>query len=234
MYYGYNERPLTNAESTVMVRLANVAELGDLYLKLLYYTDSDITCEFYRKEMDVPDSIQNFMESTRETIAEAEKFIGEELMRRIDNYNKACAKVHEDTRPRNEILQAEGWKKTSTGWKNGSGIIIDKKNGTTRVKKLPRKHVYIFSLENDTVKIGVSNDVNRRRRKVMNSSGLEIGLWCYTEAFPEEKAFWIESALHRIFTAYRTKGEFFKIPYSTVRNELETYAEVHEERANSN
>lgn len=98
-----------------------------------------------------------------------------------------------------------------------------------RVKNL--RHVYVFEMENNTVKIGVSNSVGRRRNDIIHSSGLEIPRWCYTKPFPREKAFEIEADCHRFFKEYQTKGEFFRITYATALAKLQTYGEVFEERS---
>ena len=100
-----------------------------------------------------------------------------------------------------------------------------------RFEQLHSKHVYAFDLSNGTVKIGVSNDVGRRRVDISNSSGLEIPRWCYTEALKDKRAYEIESACHKFFAPRRTRGEFFKIPYEEARDKLQTYGKIFEETA---
>lgn len=88
------------------------------------------------------------------------------------------------------------------------------------------RHVYVFDMENDTVKIGISNSVGRRRNDISNSSGMDIPRWCYSKALPKNRAFGIEAELHRHFNENRTRGEFFKIPYADACDKLSEYTKV--------
>lgn len=92
-----------------------------------------------------------------------------------------------------------------------------------------QKKVYIFGMCNDTVKIGVSNQIGQRKKVIQNSSGMDIVRCCYSRDFPAQKAFNIECALHRHFATYRTKGEFFKISFEQARDELQHYSKITEE-----
>lgn len=100
-----------------------------------------------------------------------------------------------------------------------------------RIEQAHNKHVYAFDMNNGTVKIGVSNNVSKRRAAVSSSSGLEIPRWCYTETFRDYRAYGIESECHKFFAPRRTKGEFFKISYEEARDKLQTYGKIFEETA---
>ena len=95
--------------------------------------------------------------------------------------------------------------------------------------KVPMYHVYVFDMENDTVKIGVSNAVGRRRNDIMNSSGMYISRWLYTKELSKERAFALEAECHRFFGKYRTRGEFFRISFEDAKQRLESYETVFEE-----
>lgn len=100
-----------------------------------------------------------------------------------------------------------------------------------RFERAHNKHVYAFDMGNGTVKIGISTDVGKRRAAVSSSSGLEISRWCYTDTFPDYRAYGIESECHKFFAPRRTRGEFFKIPYEEARDKLQTYGKIFEETA---
>lgn len=74
-------------------------------------------------------------------------------------------------------------------------------------------HVYIFSLNNGTVKIGMSNNVIRRARTVIGHSGLDIIQWCSTDELTNIEARQIEADCHRHFANRRIKGEFFNLTF---------------------
>lgn len=74
-----------------------------------------------------------------------------------------------------------------------------------------KKSVYLFYLDNGTVKIGISKNVLKRRQTISQSSGLNINIWYQTQPMPESQALDIESRCHEHFSSYRSKGEFFRI-----------------------
>lgn len=88
------------------------------------------------------------------------------------------------------------------------------------------KCVYVLHMDNDTVKIGVTQNFNQRQATISTSSGLNILEWCHTESLPKRKAYSIESALHKTFSKHKTKGEFFAVDYSEACNALEKHAKI--------
>lgn len=73
--------------------------------------------------------------------------------------------------------------------------------------------VYVFLLSNDTVKIGISNNVQRRQASIISHSGLDINKSAWTERMTNAEARAIESECHRHFAPNRTRGEFFNITF---------------------
>lgn len=129
--------------------------------------------------------------------------------------NAACDEIDKDRRERG--------KKQQRG-------IVGKLTPTKTVPSSPSaKHVYAFDMGNGTVKIGVSIDVGRRRQDISNSSGMEIARWCYTEAVRDFIAYKNESECHAFFAPYRTRGEFFRIPFAEAHAKLQTYGKVFDE-----
>lgn len=66
---------------------------------------------------------------------------------------------------------------------------------------------------NNTYKIGVSKDINKRLKTLQtgNSSNLELIL-----SFKAEHPYRLESMLHRKFAEYRERNEWFKLPKDIV------------------
>mgnify|MGYP002620267941 CR=1 FL=1 len=83
------------------------------------------------------------------------------------------------------------------------------------------KHVYIFDMDNDRVKIGVSDNVDRRISEVQNSSGFAVRRHHETGLLSDTDAYYLERDLHIHFAAYRARGEFFKIAFEAACAELD-------------
>ena len=88
------------------------------------------------------------------------------------------------------------------------------------------KCVYILEMDNDTVKIGVTADLNKRTRNIMNSSGAKILRQCRTNYMSKSDALKIEDACHKALEKYRLKGEFFKITFEEACEELKKYVDI--------
>lgn len=82
------------------------------------------------------------------------------------------------------------------------------------------KHVYIFDMDNELVKIGVSNNVRARMSTITNSSGFAVIRHHETEPMDDGNAYALESSLHRHFAAQRARGEYFKITFEEACAEL--------------
>ena len=84
------------------------------------------------------------------------------------------------------------------------------------------KCVYIFQLGNETVKIGITNNLQRRIRAVSGHSGLDILRWAYTDILSSTDARQIESDCHKHFSSRRTRYEFFNITFDEACVYLQT------------
>jgi len=76
------------------------------------------------------------------------------------------------------------------------------------------KHLYVFENEAGFVKIGISKNPKSRLNTLQNQSGLKI-VRSYISPICEN-AKDIESLLHKKFSVYRRKGEYFSCLYETV------------------
>lgn len=81
------------------------------------------------------------------------------------------------------------------------------------------KHIYIFKSETGECKIGVSNNVNKRRSTIEMQGGKRIvDVFYTTKCF---NAYEIESALHRYYADKRLVGEWFDVNYNEAISILE-------------
>lgn len=87
------------------------------------------------------------------------------------------------------------------------------------------RHVYVFSMNNGTIKIGVSNNILKRAREIRGGSGLEILKICYTVK-KYEKATAIEAIMHKLFWSEHTLGEYFTTDFHAASDALLEFGEV--------
>lgn len=83
-------------------------------------------------------------------------------------------------------------------------------------KSVKKSCVYALKMNNGTVKIGVSKDVDFRANTVSKTAGLQV-LNIHQTA-PAVNAYAVESACHKTFNEYRTNGEYFKITFAADEN----------------
>ena len=85
--------------------------------------------------------------------------------------------------------------------------------------------VYALKMANNTVKIGISQDVLERKMAIQGASGIEIVDFYYTGFAPREFMLKIEKRCHATFKDFRTKGEYFNITFEAACAELDKYAD---------
>lgn len=88
------------------------------------------------------------------------------------------------------------------------------------MKDMKRKVVYALEMSNDTVKIGISSQIDLRVRQVENASGMDILNVYKTGELPHELAIAIEAEAHKHFADFRLNGEFFKVDFVDAVNFL--------------
>lgn len=84
--------------------------------------------------------------------------------------------------------------------------------------------IYALEMNNNTVKIGKTRNFEKRMRNIAGGSGFEVVDYHHTEYVHHDTATKIEHACHKTFSAYRVKGEFFKITFAEARAELDKYS----------
>ena len=87
-------------------------------------------------------------------------------------------------------------------------------------------YVYLmYAKKSNQYKIGVSNDVEARRRTLEGSSGLSIEVVAFYKT--KDNAYKVEARLHKLFDKYRTLGEWFEFPDSYSLMKFETICDKH-------
>ena len=76
--------------------------------------------------------------------------------------------------------------------------------------------VYAFAMEDNTVKIGMSNNVPDRAKTIEYETHLKITNVFYRTVENRKKALEIEKALHKHFAEQCKQGEFFTVDFSEV------------------
>lgn len=73
--------------------------------------------------------------------------------------------------------------------------------------------VYVFEFSDGLVKIGVSNNPERRMRNLISGGGRAVTNHFESDFVPTSKAFEIEKAMHKFFQKNRGIGEYFNIQF---------------------
>ena len=101
----------------------------------------------------------------------------------------------------------------------------------------PKAYVYVLELNNGTVKIGLTQNIEHRKRTICGTSGLEIKKEWHTDLLDRSAAYKVEKLSHDELQEYRTLGEYFNVPfddacftvalYGIIVNEGEKYKAEH-------
>lgn len=73
------------------------------------------------------------------------------------------------------------------------------------------KYLYVLEFENNTVKIGITNEPQRRMKAISSASGMNITRHYFTKKI--KNVIRLETELHKHFKKNRLNGEFFSISY---------------------
>lgn len=81
------------------------------------------------------------------------------------------------------------------------------------------KYLYIFKNNFGNVKIGVSKNIQQRKKALETQSGFEItDIYTSNTKYPSEQAYKLEAQLHKYFNVYKVKGEWFNVDFSIVKD----------------
>ena len=84
--------------------------------------------------------------------------------------------------------------------------------------------VYAFEMSDNTVKIGVTRDVQKRIRSVEASVYLKVMNVYHTDFAPFGFMRFIERACHKVFEKKRVRSEYFAITFDEACTELDRHA----------
>lgn len=101
--------PRTKAEARAFEKLYNLSAVAALYFELSNYNDTDVEYDWERIKQDVPRPTQKVLAQTRDMIAKAKRHLETELIELIDDYQASVDEIKRDPRPRNKILDEEGF-----------------------------------------------------------------------------------------------------------------------------
>ena len=85
--------------------------------------------------------------------------------------------------------------------------------------------LYAFEMSDSTVKIGVSQQVEKRQWQVSNATGLDVLRVHQTDSMPKKFALILESRVHGIFFERNARNEFFNITFEEAVAELDKLAD---------
>lgn len=100
--------------------------------------------------------------------------------------------------------------------------LLSEVRGRTGAKRLPKDqptYVYVMS-SNGRSKIGLTADLQKRKRQLQNASGLDIVLRTYRLFSSLASATAVEAQLHRQFSRWREKGEWFGVTADKIAEHL--------------
>ena len=153
----------------------------------------------------------------------------------IHGFNEVQA-MHKETLDGKDFYVADSFEEALIDW-------FGKETGEKMFEILSKPEppaqscVYVWQMNNGTVKIGVTADVIKRLNTIEHSSGLEVNDTFSTAQIDRRVAYKIENACHKTFAAYRTKGEFFTVSFAEacveLKKQLERYSAKLPEAFNS-
>lgn len=82
-------------------------------------------------------------------------------------------------------------------------------------------HAYAFLMSNATTKIGHSDDIEDRIKRMKREKGLEVMREHHSPKLPRDDARSIEKTLHKKYARFKVDGEFFNADYADVCNSLD-------------
>lgn len=93
-----------------------------------------------------------------------------------------------------------------------------------KTKAVQEQCVYVLKTNFDTVKIGISQNVDQRKTAIERENDLKVVQWCCTAPVPQ--AAQIEGECHEHFATHALGGEFFNVSYEEARDYLATHKPI--------
>ncbi|MBQ3725551.1 MAG: ORF6N domain-containing protein [Selenomonadaceae bacterium] len=127
--------------------------------------------------------------------------------------------------------------------KTGSYSIVEEKpkakskpapNPRRRAAQLRDSHVYAFLMSDNTVKIGIAGDVEKRMPQIERQYKLTVVNWHYSPLMTRKDALKLEAICQKIFSPYRTEGEFFSVNFRSACALIDSYSKIIDEGSDLN
>ena len=100
------------------------------------------------------------------------------------------------------------------------------KNPRRRAGQLKDSHVYVVLLSNNTVKIGNASDINERIKQIESKTNLKVLNHHYSPLMTRKSARLMEIYCQKIFSPYKTDGEFFSVNFEATCNAIDIIAKL--------
>ena len=100
------------------------------------------------------------------------------------------------------------------------------KNPRRRAGQLKDSHVYVVLLSNNTVKIGNASDINERIKQIERKTNLKVLNHHYSPLMTRKSARLMEIYCQKIFSPYKTDGEFFSVNFEATCNAIDIIAKL--------
>ncbi|MBQ6004835.1 MAG: GIY-YIG nuclease family protein [Selenomonadaceae bacterium] len=100
------------------------------------------------------------------------------------------------------------------------------KNPRRRAGQLKDSHVYVVLLSNNTVKIGNASDINERIKQIERKTNLKVLNHHYSPLMSRKSARLMEIYCQKIFSPYKTDGEFFSVNFEATCNAIDIIAKL--------
>lgn len=125
--------------------------------------------------------------------------------------------------------------------KTGSYSIVDEKtksklapNPRRRAAQLRDSHVYAFLMSDNTVKIGIAGDVEKRMPQIERKYKLTVVNHHCSPLMTRKDALKLETMCKKIFSPYRTEGEFFSVNFRSACALIDSYSKIIDEHSDLN
>lgn len=108
--------PRTNAEARAFQKLTDISEVAQFCSDLTYYDNKDFLYALVCRGIDIPEALAKKASEHCALVKKLEHHMVSELIGLIDEYNEILAEIKADTRPRDQILESEGYNFKTGKW----------------------------------------------------------------------------------------------------------------------
>lgn len=156
--------------------------------------------------------------STNTEIYEESKYIDDilprkinflEILERLEKLDKKIKRLENKYSKKSKEEKDKNSKRSMTQRERSEMLV-----GTNSTEEY--YYLYVIELDYGLVKIGISNDTERRFREIQNAGGGEVIEAHRLNYFKKDIALSYEGYLHEVFDDFRKNGEFFELDMEEV------------------